>query len=236
MMKPLEKLERAPLLHQSVQDAIKAHIVGNAIQPGDSLPPETEFARQLGVSRNSVREAVKVLESMGILESRRGSGLFVREFSFEPLLNNLPYGLMSGVRDIDELFEIRRILELAKIEAAIERLTEAQLTAFDTVLEGMHEKALRGEAFPDEDRDFHRLLFEGLDNRMLNKLIDVFWLGLSNAAQSLGMTDPDPLLNYRNHQAIVDALRARDVDEARTALDVHYDGIRDRLAQVERGE
>ena len=152
-----------------------------------------------------------------------------------PLLNNLPYGLMSGVRDIEELFEIRRILELAKIEAAIEKLTDAQLTAFDAVLEGIHEKALRGEVFPDEDRDFHRLLFEGLDNRMLNKLIDVFWVGLSNAAQSLGMTDPDPLLNYRNHQAIVNALRARDVDEAKVALDVHYDGIRDRLAQIERG-
>lgn len=231
--KPLAKLERAPL-HRQVQDAIKTHIRDNAIQPGDPLPPETELARQLGVSRNSVREAVKALESMGILESRRGSGLFVRAFSFEPLLANLPYGLMGSVRDIEELFEIRRILELAKIEEVIDRVTDEQLTAFDAVLEDMHAKAVRGEPFPDEDRDFHRLLLQNLDNRMLNRLIDVFWVALRNAARSLGMTDPDPLRNYRNHEAIVEALKAGDVREAQMSLDVHYDGIRDRLAQAER--
>jgi len=234
MKKPLLKLERAALLYQSVQDAIKAHILENDIQPGDPLPPETELARQLGVSRNSVREAVKALESMGILESRRGSGIFVREFSFEPLLNNLPYGLMGDVRDIEELLEIRRILELAKIGAAIDKLTSEQLAAFDELLEEMRRRAERGDSFPTEDRKFHQLLFQNLGNRMLHRLIDVFWLALSNAARSLDMADPNPLLTYYNHAAIVDALRAQDASQAQTALDAHYDGIRDRLAQVER--
>ncbi len=233
--KALPKLERPPLLYQSVQDAIKAHIFDNGIRPGDPLPPETELARQLGVSRNSVREAVKALESTGILESRRGSGVFVREFSFEPLLDNLPYGLMVDVHDVAELLEIRRILELAKIGDAIERLTDEQLATFDALLAEMQKKAETGKSFPSEDRRFHQLLFQNLGNRMLLKLIDVFWLALSHAARSLYGVDPKPLITYRNHAAIVEALAAGDASAAQAALDVHYDDIRDRLAQIERG-
>ncbi|UCH25987.1 MAG: FadR family transcriptional regulator [Trueperaceae bacterium] len=236
MAKPLEKLTRAPLVFQSVQEAIKGYIHENSLKPGDSLISETELARQLGVSRNSVREAVKALESMGILETRRGSGVYVRAFSFEPLLDNLPYGLMGDLRDLKDLLEIRRILELAKVDAAIEALDDTQLSAFQAVLATMKEKAERGEGFPDEDRRFHRLLFENLGNRMLLRLIDIFWLASSKASQHVNIADPRPMRTYCDHVAIVDALRSGDVEGARAALDRHYDGIYGRLRQLDTAE
>ena len=232
--KALTKLERQPLLFQSVQEAIKSHIIDEGIRPGDMLPPETELARQLGVSRNSVREAVKALESTGILESRRGSGVYVREFSFEPLLNNLPYGLMGDLQDVSELLEIRRILELSMIENAISALTVRQKVEFDEVLVDMLRRASKGESFPQEDRHFHYLLFQHLGNQMLLKLMDVFWLAVSKASQSINLSDPNPIKTYEDHLAIVEAVKQRDAAKAREALDRHYDGIRERLAHTEK--
>ncbi len=75
------KLKRPQFLYQAVQDEVKAYILEQSLMPGDALPPETELAEQLGVSRNSVREAIKSLETLGIVEARTGAGLFVRNFS-----------------------------------------------------------------------------------------------------------------------------------------------------------
>ncbi|MCA9838198.1 MAG: FadR family transcriptional regulator [Trueperaceae bacterium] len=234
MAQPISKLTRTPPVHQSIQEVIKAYIRNNALKAGDALPPETDLAKQIGVSRNSVREAIKALASMGILETRHGSGVYVQEFSFEPLLNNLPYGLMGDLQDVSELLEIRRILELAKVDSAIEKINQGQLEQFDTILEGMRLKAERNESFPEEDRQFHRLLFENLGNTMLLKLIDVFWMAVSKAAQHINMADPQPLRTYQDHVAIVDALKLGDIELARAALDQHYDGIRGRLYEANR--
>ncbi|SUW30856.1 GntR family transcriptional regulator [Brucella abortus] len=78
MKNPIKPLKRAPLLHVSVQESLRAYIEDNGLQAGAPLPPEGELAARLGVSRNSVREAIKALESVGVLESRRGIGVFVK--------------------------------------------------------------------------------------------------------------------------------------------------------------
>jgi DNA-binding FadR family transcriptional regulator len=236
MAKTIAALTQTPPLHQSVQEVIKDYIYSHQLRAGDALLSEAELARQLGVSRNSVREAVKALESMGILETRRGSGVFVKAFSFEPLLNNLAYGLMGDVKDISELLDIRRVLELAKVDAAIEFLTAEQLASFDTILQQMAEKAQAGESFPEEDREFHRLLFINLANSMLLKLIDVFWVAVRKAAERLPLADPMPHKTYADHVAIVDALKARDVALARVALDHHYEGISARIKELDLRE
>lgn len=228
----LKPISRAPLLHIEVQAAIKDYIQGHNLKPDDALPSEGELAKALEVSRNSVREAVKALASTGILETRRGSGVFVSEFSFEPLLNNLPYGLMGNAQDIADLLDIRRILELAKIDAAITELTEEQLDGFENILTSMKQKAEQGESFPDADRAFHRLLFHNLGNTMLLKLNDVFWLAIRKASEHLPIGDPQPMKTYQDHVAIVDALKANDIEKARAALDHHYQGISARLKEL----
>ena len=92
-IRPMTPLKRPPPLHVSVRESLRRHIDENRLEAGDPLPPEGDLAQQLGVSRNSVREAIKALESLGVLEMRRGVGVFVKAFSFEPLLENLTYGL-----------------------------------------------------------------------------------------------------------------------------------------------
>ncbi|MBA3414207.1 MAG: FadR family transcriptional regulator [Chloroflexia bacterium] len=229
MTAALKPLARPASLHRSVQDAIRAFILDNTLRAGDALPPETDLARQLGVSRNSVREAVKAMESLGILETRRGSGLYVRAFSFAPLLENLSYGLLFDLRELAELLDIRRVLETGLIAAAMAAMPPAALAALGRVVAEMGARADQGENFPDEDRRFHQVLFEPLGNRTLLTLLDVFWLTYREATRHVDMGNPDPVLTYRDHAAIHAAVAAADVEGARAALDQHYAWIARRL-------
>src|SRR6266567_958567 len=102
----LKSLGRKKLLYQAVQEEIKSYILKHRLVPGDAIPTEHELAQQLDISRNSVREAVKSLEALGILESRAGSGLYVRSFSFDSILNNLPYGLLFDLKVLMDLVEV----------------------------------------------------------------------------------------------------------------------------------
>lgn len=236
MQKALVPLSRPPLLNQSVQDALRAYIRDNYLRPGDPLPSENELARQLGVSRNSVREAVKGLDSLGIIEARRGSGLFVREFSFEPLLEGFTYGPLFDVQELADLLEIRRVLETGLIADAMGAMSPATIEQVRATVERMGALATRDEAFPKEDRQFHQLLFASLGNTMLLKLLDVFWLTFQEASKHVDLSNTDPLGTYRDHAAIYEAVAAGDDAEARVGLDRHYAGLQGRLARARGGK
>jgi DNA-binding FadR family transcriptional regulator len=233
METPLKRLER-PALFRSVQDIIKNYILENNLTAGAPLPPEMELARQLGVSRSSVREAVKALESLGILETRRGSGLFVQDFSFEPLLDNLPYGLLFDLQQLADLMAVRRVLETGMAEAALAVITPEQLTQLRLLARQMLARAEQGEIFPDEDREFHATLFAGLQNQVLLKLLDTFWLTFHKAAQLTDLQDRDPMRTYRDHVAILEAVEAGEVVQVWLALDRHYLSLEERLKRVQQ--
>ena len=226
MAKPIKPLERAPLLHVSVQESLRSYIEDNNLTAGAALPPETFLAQQLGVGRNSVREAIKALESVGILETRRGIGVFVKEFSFEPLLDNLAYGLQASLRDVEELLEIRRVLETGLIDKTIETISEEDVAELRRLTDRMRQRAERGESFAEEDQQFHQLLFRCQNNKMLSALIDIFWSAFYKASGFANLTSPNPLATWRDHHEIAEAVAARDVEAARKRLRDHYSGIR----------
>lgn len=221
----IKPVARPPLLHISVQESLRDYIEQNELKPGDALPPESDLAQQLGVGRNSVREAIKALESLGILEARRGVGVFVKAFSFQPLLDNLAYGLGDGLRDVEELREIRGVLETGLIDKTVAMISEDDIAALRAVTEQMRVRAERGESFAEEDQEFHRLLFQCQNNRMLTALIDVFWRAFYKASDFANLANADPLTTWRDHHEIVEAIAARDVQRARERLDMHYAGI-----------
>ncbi|AWM88408.1 FadR/GntR family transcriptional regulator [Microvirga sp. 17 mud 1-3] len=223
--KDLKPLSRPPSLHVTVQESLRSYIEVNKLKAGDALPPESFLAQQLGVGRNSVREAIKALESLGILETRRGIGVFVKEFSFQPLLDNLAYGLGDTLRDVEELRELRRVLEVGLIDKTIEMIGEEDLAALRDVTERMRQRAERNESFAEEDELFHRLLFRCQNNRMLTALIEVFWRAFYKASNFANLDNSDPLSTWRDHHEIVEAIAARDVERARKRLDEHYEGI-----------
>lgn len=231
----LKPVKRAPLLYQTVQEAIQTYIIENALRPGAALPAESELARQLQVSRNSVREGVKALESVGILETRRGSGVFVKDFSFDPLLETLPYALLSEIDDLVDLLQIRCILEVSMMPTTMQAITAETLAKLQRVVERMRVSAEQGKPFPEEDQEFHRLLFENLQNRILLKLLDLFWLMMHKALQHSreDIGDLNPVRTYQDHVLILDAVMRGDAEQACDALRRHYAGIEERLRRAQ---
>jgi DNA-binding FadR family transcriptional regulator len=231
MPKTLEPLAPPARLHTSVVEAIKSYIIDNALQPGDVLPPETEFVRRLGVSRTSVREAVKALESVGLIEAHRGSGLRVREFSMKPFLENLTYG-SYGLDELVEITEIRRVLEIGMIERAITGMTAATLDELRQTVARMSEHLEDAAAYREDDRRFHQIVFSGVGNETLLTFLDAFWLTFNKVSVRAEVVDTDQGLSNRVHAAIVEAIAVRDVDAARSALERHYDQLTAHLARI----
>jgi DNA-binding FadR family transcriptional regulator len=96
----------------------------------------------------------------------------------------------------------------------------------------MHERAEKGETFLEEDREFHRCLHRGTNNRTLLKLLDIFWLTFQTASQYADIKDNEPMDTYRHHLAVLEAVQARDVERSVAALNQHYFGLESRLARV----
>ncbi|MBI3958849.1 MAG: FadR family transcriptional regulator [Chloroflexi bacterium] len=227
------KLKRPQFLYQVVQDEVKAYIIEQGLMPGDALPPETELAEQLGVSRNSVREAIKSLESLGIVEARTGAGLFVRNFSFDPLLENLAYGMMFDLKDLADILEVRFHIEHSMIDQAVSAVTEEQLQQLDAILERMRALLAQGKEYTEEDRFFHRTLWANVKNRSVGKIVDVFWMVFSQARKRTPVpSNPDPMQIYQWHADIVESLAHRDVEAARVAIVRHYGNIQRLLDEM----
>jgi len=232
--RPLEAPVIAPVeqtrsIHLRAQDSIKDFIIRSQLLPGTPLPPEGALAKQLGISRNSVREAIKALESLGVVETRRGSGLFVGDFTFDVLLDNLPYGLQNDMSELSDLLEVRRVLETGMARRVLDLVDEDQLRSLRRVLDEMRARAEAGNSFPEEDRAFHQQLYARVDNPVLSKLIDVFWLAHHRTAQNTDIKDPNPYSTYEWHEAIFSALASGEADELVATIDRHYDGIYQRV-------
>ncbi|PSL02408.1 GntR family transcriptional regulator [Haloactinopolyspora alba] len=229
----LTALPRPPSLHESVQTALRDYILLNGLRAGDGLPAEGALAQQLGVSRNSVREAVKGLVSLGILETRRGSGVFVKDFSLSLLIDNLPFNLLFDFSELADLLEVRRAVENDLLERAVGDMTEQTRAELQQILVEMKAKAEHGEDVLEEDRRFHRTMFADAGNAVALKLLDAFWLTMSHAvAQRAEIADPRPADTYRQHDAVYQAVLAGDVDAVRDALSEHYAPVLDRLRRT----
>jgi DNA-binding FadR family transcriptional regulator len=229
LRKGLDAVKRAPLSSQ-IQEAIKSYVLVNQLRPGDALPSEGEFARQLDTGRNSVREAVKSLEVLGIIETRRGSGLFVKAFTFDAIIDNLPYGLLFDVKNIMDLIEVRAHLEYGMVRRVVQEVTPEQLETLDAILERMRASAQAGRYVLEDDRAFHEALYVNVDNPILLRVLGVGWMVVQRARELAHLSDPYDLHEtVRSHELIRDALAHASVDEMHEAFDHHYGRLKLRL-------
>jgi DNA-binding FadR family transcriptional regulator len=218
----LKALKRTSLLYQ-IQEEIKSYIIRNRLKPGDPLPSEGELARQLNTGRNSVREAVKSLEGLGIIEARAGSGLFVKGFTFDAIIDNLPYGLLFDVKSVTDILEIRAHLEYGMVDRVAREMTEEQLDVLRQILSRMRAAAVDGVYSAEDDRSFHEALYRNIPNPVLSRVLDIFWLVVLRARELSQVIDPaDPLETVKSHEQILEALEGRDVEKMRAAFDYHY--------------
>src|SRR5690606_31749397 len=137
----------------------------------------------------------------------------------------------DSLRDVEELREIRRVLETGLIGKTIAMISEADLAALRDVTARMKVRAERQESFAEEDQRFHQLLFRCQNNHMLSALIDIFWTAFNKASNFNDLDNPEPLDTWRDHHEIVEAVARKDVEQARKRLDDHYRGIQQVIAR-----
>jgi len=233
---PMKTLKRKELLYQTVQEEIKAYIVRNDLKPGDFLPTELELSHQLGVGRSSIREAVKSLTTLRIIDARPGAGLFVCDFSFEPLLKHMGYGMLFGLRDLQDVLDVRLCLETGMAEEVVRASTPEQISRLRSILSRMYDMAEQGQHSPHDDRKLHQVLWENVDNAILGKLLDIFWMVFLQAQERASIPGPgNPMDAYHRHLSIVDDLERGDVEAFRADLASHYITFEEGLRKVYEG-
>jgi len=225
-----DKLSRTHVLTRTIQDEIKRYITANGLQPGDLLPPEGQLAADFGVSRGSVREAIKGLESLGILEIRHGTGIVVRQFNFDSVYELLSYGLVFDQTKIAEILQVRKWLEVSAISVIVDLISEEQVAEMEALLARWEEQAAAQVPTSDEDRAFHSMLYAPLRNQALVALLDVFWLVFHSTAIRDVTTDREPTTTLEDHRAILTAVKQRDPALATAQMRRHFGGLEARIA------
>src|SRR4051794_38552341 len=191
-------------------DKIKGMITSGELGPGDRLPKEADLAERLGLSRNSLREAVKALSMIRVLDVRQGDGTYVTSLEPDLLLDALSF-VVDFHRDdtVLQFLEVRRILEPSATALATERMTDADVAKLQSVLDDLGD-APPIEALVANDLEFHRLIAAGSGNAVLCSLIDGLSGPTTRARIWRGLTQEGAAARTREqHQAIVDAIASR---------------------------
>ncbi len=228
---PSLPLLRGDLLHDTIKERIKWFIVERGLQSGDPLPTEVELVRVLGVSRNSLREAMRSLQTLGMVEVRHGYGTFVGDFSMDPLVDGLTFRILSdmkrNIRTVHELLELRQVIESGLVTRMVEKLTTEDIAELRRLVAGMETRAARGEAAPIEDRAFHEALYRPLENGLVIQLLHAFWDIFRAVRDKLPGTPPPVTNTAAQHRRILEAVESGDGFAAARAMTEHFRGIQE---------
>ena len=211
----------------TVVERIQELILAEGLAPGDPMPTETALCERLGISRSSVREAMRTLASLDIVEVRHGHGSFVGALSLAPLVDGLLFRTQlddgNDLRALREVVELRIALDLSVAEQLVEIYRGTENPELEGHVERMRELASAGEAFPDADAAFHTVLFSRLPNGLLRQLAQAFWEVHTTAVPLLGIPPAQDILEtVEAHRAMLTALEAGDAAAYREAVHEHY--------------
>jgi len=212
----LGTVRREGLTQQLVQK-FEDLVLHGTISAGERLPPERELADMLGVSRSSLRQALKALQIMGVLEVRQGSGNYLSDNAQEIL--RVPPKVLVPLPGLSqaELFEVRRALEAESAGSAAQRATEADIERIRQKLAAMRASRNDRFAYAKHDLAFHHAIATGSGNRFF-----IWFLALANKVlynALLGRSMKKSLdHSLREHERILQAIEARDVERARSEM------------------
>ena len=212
---------------RSTIHAVKELILDQGLKPGDPMPTEAQLVDLLDVSRGNLREAVRTLVALDILEVRHGTGTFVGQMSLRPLVEGLAFrGVVSPGLDFEalrQIVEVRSGLDQTLAPSVVERMTGAAAEELGQLCDAMAAHSSRDEAFAAEDRAFHLTLASLLDNELYGDLVGAFWDVHTRLAPRLGVPTPRDIEDtVAAHRAMLDAAVAGDLDAYRAAVENHY--------------
>jgi GntR family transcriptional regulator, transcriptional repressor for pyruvate dehydrogenase complex len=221
-------------LTASAFEELISYVVHGTWKAGDRIPPERELCQQLGIARTSLREAVKALELIGMLESRVGDGTFVcdrSEFLSRPLLWALTGTDRAELRDI---MEARLFLEQDLAGLAAERASNSEIEDIGKTLQDMRNCLATGESPIEADMQFHLAVADAAHNEVMRNAVQLLRNLLRQWLLLKLMIPQVPAKILQQHDAVFRAIKARDVTGARTAMARHLEKSAKLVYQVVR--
>ncbi len=239
-MTTLFKQIRPKKISEEIVEQIKEHISQGQLKPGERIPSERELATLLGVSRPSVREAIMVLEAMGLVESRQGGGTFVRSLTEESLAAPLTSMVEKNPRLLHSLAEVRMGLESWSAFLAASRATEDEIRHLGDLLQEMTRQAAGGGWDAEVDAQFHYAITTATHNTLqlhvLNTIHGLFHATIQVALMEFYRKAGYLELLLNQHRAIYEAIARRDAEGARQAMMEHLQLVEEKMQQILKEE
>jgi GntR family transcriptional repressor for pyruvate dehydrogenase complex len=212
-----------PKVYHTVAKQLERHITEN-LKPGDLLPSERHLAEMLGVSRGSVRDAIRTMEAMGLLAPRQGIGTVVCQPE-STSTDRLADALRQKHKLVAELIDVRRMIEPHLVARAAARASEDELKEMDEILDRQEAKVRRGELAVEEDSEFHYSIALACNNSAVLRVVDVLMELLRDARRDSFLGKGRQEKSLAGHRRIVSALKRRDPKAAERAMDRHLQEI-----------
>ncbi|MFQ5962146.1 MAG: FadR/GntR family transcriptional regulator [Candidatus Methylomirabilales bacterium] len=218
------KAVRKTKVYEDIVAQLKDLIAEGKLKPGDQLPSERELSETFQVSRASVREAIRSLESMGLIEIRQGEGTYVAS-SVETLLASIAFAIQHQRDPLIQVFEARKILEPAIAALAAERATAEEMGQLETILDEQARQIAEGETGVEADTRFHSALADAAKNDVLLRLNEAIVDRLRETRERSLQTEGRPPRSLAGHREILHAIHSKDPAQARQAMLNHLETI-----------
>lgn len=214
----------------TTSDRIKDLILADGLRQGDLLPTEGELCDRLGVSRSNLREAIRTLSTLDIVDVRHGHGTYVGQMSLNALVEALVFrGVLSPGADLHALkdvVEVRRALDHGMSEQIVESLRGSANPDLSGLVDEMVAMARQGQTFPQQDRAFHTGLLARLDNSLVGQLVTAFWDVHTAVLPKLNVAVAADLeQTARAHGRMLKAAESGDTAAFHEAITAHYEPI-----------
>ena len=232
MFKPVKKTR----IHEEIVFKIKDMIEQGRLKTGDQLPTERELAEAFKVSRPSVREALRALESQGFLVSRQGDGTYVSQQPIELLIEPFASVIMKEKFDQLELFEMRRLIEPQLAYLAAERATPSEIAEMEKLIV-IQEMELAGRgAGTNADHTLHNVLTRAAKNKILTSIMDSLIDSLAESRDKYLQVPGRPEKSLGRHKEILAAIKSEDSELAAAIMRKHLEETEHLLFEVLNGE
>lgn len=220
MLKPIREKKRLSL---KAFETIRDYIVKSQFRVGDLLPPEAEIAKGLNCGKSSVREALKILETIGIVEVVHGKGIVIKEFSFCNLFHSLPHGLLVKKQKILELLDVRKAIDLFYIDKVFEKITSKEIVQLEQLVNHMQKLTDNPLEFNRIDKEFHLTLIGLTGNKTATDIAEIYWNFHDESVPSLRIVSGKPYTEVLKwHQDLLTAIKKKDSKKAKVALEKHF--------------
>jgi GntR family transcriptional regulator, transcriptional repressor for pyruvate dehydrogenase complex len=223
-IKPDFEIVRRNRVYEEVAKQIERLIL-KKLQPGDKLPSERELAEMLRVSRGSIRDAIRGLELLGLVEPRQGTGTIVREISADSVVNPFANALKRRKELVSELLDFRKMLEPPLAARAATHASVEEVTEMEEILRRQEEKQRQGDAAVAEDTEFHYSVALASDNSVVLKVIDILMDLLRDTRARSLQVEGRPQKSLSGHRRILAAIKRHDGEAAKAAMRRHLEDV-----------